>query len=67
MDCLTCGNGLDHCHGTLVVHVGGALDCTDANCADLDRVRHTLIVDCEFLGACDCHVPDRAEPLRRAS
>lgn len=47
---------LDHCQGTLVVHLeDGFTECTDPECADLDQVRHALIVDCTALsGGCEC-------------
>jgi hypothetical protein len=44
--CAVCTGGLDHCHGTLVVHVDGDLECTDPGCVDPDRVRHDMVVDC---------------------
>jgi hypothetical protein len=45
-ECRTCAGGLDHCHGTLVVHVDGALECTEPYCEDTDQVRHGLVIDC---------------------
>jgi hypothetical protein len=56
MDCAACTSGIDHCHGTLVVHPdGGFSECTDAECADLNRVRHVLIIDCQTVqGGCAC-------------
>lgn len=60
MACVHCANSLDHCHGTLVNHPDGVLECTDQGCRDLDRARHDLVVDCELLvGGCGC---DQAEP-----
>jgi hypothetical protein len=52
---------LDHCQGTLVVHVEGglAVECTDQECVELDQLRHTLVVDCTALsGGCVCTVLD---------
>lgn len=70
MECAFCTDGIDHCHGTLVVHPdGGYAECTDPCCEDLDRVRHGLIVDCHTVDpACGC-VPAAlpAPVLRRAS
>jgi hypothetical protein len=56
--------GLDHCAGTLVVHVeSGLAECTATDCADLDQLRHALIVDCTALsGGCACTTAH--EPLR---
>ncbi len=47
---------LDRCQGTLVVHVEGEFtECTEADCDDLDQLRHSLIVDCTALsGGCEC-------------
>ena len=50
-------SGLDHCQGTLVVHVEGgfAAECTEPECFDLDQLRHAMIVDCTALsGGCAC-------------
>ena len=44
--CSDCGLDVDHCHGTLVVHDGGTVDCTDAACDFPDLLRHAFIVDC---------------------
>jgi len=68
MECASCATGIDHCHGTLIVHPdGGFADCTADGCLGDDRYRHSLIVDCSALGdRCSCVVPaERA--LRRAS
>jgi hypothetical protein len=52
---LTCERDLDHCHGTLVVHPDGYVECTEPDCSDVDRARHTLAVDCAaVLFGCGC-------------
>ena len=68
MKCASCVTGVDHCHGTLVVHPdGGFAECTDARCADDDHLRHSLIVACSGLdGECMC-VPLLEQVLRKAS
>jgi hypothetical protein len=54
MDSCSCAHGLDHCHGTLIVHDNGDLECTDV-CADLDEVRHDTHIACtEVVGGCTC-------------
>jgi hypothetical protein len=64
--CPDCGTELDHCHGTLIAHSDGTLDCTDAACLVADPMRHTLIIDCAaVLGGC-CDEP-RTEDFARAS
>lgn len=46
---------MDHCHGTLVEHVSGLIECTDPGCLDLGDERHTLVIDCESVdGGCGC-------------
>lgn len=71
MDCSACTSGIDHCHGTLVVHPdGGFAECTDTGCTGLDRVRHSLIIDCQTVqGGCGCVEPAIEQPdgLLRAS
>ncbi|MCP2164271.1 hypothetical protein [Goodfellowiella coeruleoviolacea] len=44
--CPGCRHGVDHCHGTLVVHVDGTLECTDLECLRAEVVRHELVVVC---------------------
>ncbi|HKS47289.1 MAG TPA: hypothetical protein VJT49_19690 [Amycolatopsis sp.] len=66
MDCRSCASGLDHCHGTLVLHESGVVDCTEA-CSDLDQVRHSLRMTCaEIEGGCRC-VAEFTEEFARAS
>lgn len=69
MECASCDAGIDHCHGTLVVHPeGGFTECTDAACSDGDRVRHGVIVDCQALGSgCECAATPGKPLLRKAS
>lgn len=57
--CLDCVRELDHCHGTLIVHLDGSFDCTadhtDAECPELHIARHGLVIDCQELSAgCGC-------------
>jgi hypothetical protein len=55
MECANCTRGLDHCHGTLIVHTTEFTECTELMCEDLDEVRHLAIVDCGAVdGGCDC-------------
>ncbi|MFI9383797.1 hypothetical protein [Kutzneria sp. NPDC052558] len=55
MECGNCTRGLDHCHGTLIVHTTEFTECTEPMCEDLDEVRHLAIVDCSAVdGGCDC-------------
>ncbi|MEV0250030.1 hypothetical protein AB0H76_25770 [Nocardia sp. NPDC050712] len=53
--CHSCASAIDHCHGTLVLHLAQRPECTDENCADPEHARHTFIVDCtDIAGGCAC-------------
>lgn len=53
--CTDCAAEFDHCHGTLIIHATGPADCTQPGCADLDGVRHDLLIDCRSIaGGCRC-------------
>ncbi|WP_134712344.1 hypothetical protein [Saccharomonospora xinjiangensis] len=67
MRCMSCRTGLDHCHGTVVLHIDGDAECTDAECTDVQLLRHTLVIRCDDLeGGCGCRA-ERYEELGRAS
>ncbi len=54
-DC--CATELDHCHGTLVVHDSGLVECELTGCTTLDQARHAVVLDCiEVDGTCICGV-----------
>lgn len=40
--CSECATELDHCHGTLVIHLDGNVECTEHWCADDRGTRHVL-------------------------
>lgn len=53
--CPACVGELDHCHGALVLHTGGDVECTDRGCAALVRSRHGFVVVCsEVAPPCGC-------------
>jgi len=55
MECPSCARDLDHCHGTLVLHVDALVECTEPDCTDTDLVRHSLTVRCDEVdGECVC-------------
>jgi len=65
MECRSCVDGFDHCHGTLVSHENGEVECTEP-CADFDDARHGLSITCaEIDGGCACLVV--VEEFARAS
>lgn len=54
-ECRACHVELDHCHGTLLIHPDGDVECTDPVCVDPDPVRHEFQIDCQAIaGGCDC-------------
>ncbi|GAB3499784.1 hypothetical protein [Amycolatopsis cihanbeyliensis] len=69
MECVRCAGGLDHCHGTLVLHADDQVECTDLDCFDGDESRHPLTADClELSGGCACLDTEVVpQPLPRAS
>jgi len=68
MTCSQCNHDLDHCHGTLVIHAGTQVDCTDPDCVDLEIVRHPLVLECtELDGGCSCTVVAQESQLLRVS
>ncbi|SDW54907.1 hypothetical protein SAMN05421504_101873 [Amycolatopsis xylanica] len=67
MMCALCAAELDHCHGTLIVHPNGDVECMEPDCTDLDAVRHEFTIDCLTVeGGCPCAVIP-AEALLHAS
>ncbi len=53
--CRSCETAIDHCHGTLIIHVGRMPECTDLDCIDFDHSRHTFLIDCtDIAGGCPC-------------
>jgi hypothetical protein len=68
MECARCVGDIDHCHGTVILHPQGVVECTQPECHDLDQVRHALSVGCDLIqGGCDCVEPAAVEALCRAS
>jgi hypothetical protein len=53
--CPDCGEQLtEHCHGTLIRHADGSVECTDLQCRVLDAGRHELVVVCALEIDCPC-------------
>lgn len=50
-ECRECGDGLAHCHGTVILHVGRRVECTD-DCG-APEIEHTFTIDCVAIG-CLC-------------
>jgi hypothetical protein len=64
--CPDCGLGIDHCHGTLVVHSDRTVECTDAACELPDLLRHEFVVDCIAVSG-GCCVTEEAADFAAAS
>lgn len=53
--CPDCAADTDHCHGTLIIHRDGLVECTEPGCTPADPVRHALLLDCvDVEGGCVC-------------
>jgi hypothetical protein len=48
-----CDAVLDHCHGTLVLHADGTLECEHQAACGADESQHELWVSCDEL-RCGC-------------
>ncbi|MET0135276.1 MAG: hypothetical protein ABW215_16985 [Kibdelosporangium sp.] len=54
-ECPLCSRGIDHCHGTLVLHSDGTAECTDGTCEGPDDETHVLVLACvQVAGGCLC-------------
>jgi hypothetical protein len=54
-ECPLCNRGIEHCHGTLVVHSDGTAECTDMTCEDLYVDTHELVLECvQLVNGCVC-------------
>ncbi|SFP17213.1 hypothetical protein SAMN02982918_1500 [Saccharomonospora viridis] len=58
MRCASCRRGLDHCHGTVVLHGSGdfgGVECTEPDCVDVEPARHLFVIGCGSVeGGCAC-------------
>jgi hypothetical protein len=52
IQCRECRDGLEHCHGTVILHVGFGAECTEPGC-ERPEVAHAYRLDCEHVG-CRC-------------
>ena len=51
--CVECDQDLEHCHGTAIVHVDGAADCSDDPDCRLAAELHLFMVSCHEV-ECSC-------------
>jgi hypothetical protein len=53
--------GMDECHGLLVTHEDGRVECLDVDCVELDAARHDWRAGCaDVPGLCGCGSRERA-------
>lgn len=57
--CKDCVEAADHCHGTLMIHADGAVECTEVRCSPLREDRHAFVVSCSLVvRECACRESD---------
>ncbi|MGW0162754.1 hypothetical protein ACWDUN_25875 [Mycobacterium sp. NPDC003323] len=56
---------LEHCHGTVIVHIGQRPECTEPDCRTPEAA-HTYTIDCFAVG-CECAEQWGAQPMGPAS
>jgi hypothetical protein len=58
---------MDECHGLLIVHDDGRVECLEPDCFDTDRLRHEWHGQCaDVPGLCDCAGRDEHRHRRAA-
>ena len=71
-DPCSCGDELAHCHGVLVVHATGVVECDEAGCTAEVQLHAWQLSCCEIEGGCRCDAeltvmaPRRRAPARAA-
>ncbi|MBV8965190.1 MAG: hypothetical protein JO191_03330 [Mycobacteriaceae bacterium] len=51
--CRYCRDGLEHCHGTVIMHAHRRAECTEDDCDGPSYIDHVWRVDCDAVG-CTC-------------
>jgi hypothetical protein len=54
--CCECDRGLEHCHGTAIVHFDGSFDCTDDPDCKTGSAFHVCVITCDEEGCCGSEV-----------
>lgn len=53
--CRECEEAVDHCHGTVMLHSDGSVECTEVHCSDLSEFRHIYVLTCTVvINECRC-------------
>jgi|HubBroStandDraft_4_1064222.scaffolds.fasta_scaffold832347_1 hypothetical protein len=63
--CAECQQDLEHCHGTAILHVDGAADCSDDPDCRLTAELHWFVISCAELDRC-CDAAGAAPELAAA-
>jgi hypothetical protein len=50
--CPECRAGLEHCHGTVILHACFGPECTEPDCTE-PELAHVFRLDCDAIG-CTC-------------
>ena len=50
--CAECRGDLEHCHGTAILHVDGAADCSDDPGCRLTAELHLFVISCAEVDCC---------------
>jgi hypothetical protein len=58
IQCRECRAGLEHCHGTVIVHVAFGPECTEVDCTE-PELAHAYRLECDAIG-CRCAVTTAA-------
>ena len=58
IQCRECRAGLEHCHGTVIVHLVFGPECTEADCTQ-PELAHAYRIECDAIG-CRCAVTTAA-------
>lgn len=53
MQCHDCRDGLEHCHGAIIIHLLRRTECTEDGCDGATHIPHAFRMDCEAVG-CRC-------------
>ncbi len=59
--CRECDVEHEHCHGTVILHVGERQECTEAECSTPEAV-HDYFIDCYAVG-CGCAESSEGQPI----
>lgn len=56
--CPDCETLLEHCHGTLILHVLGFVECSDPDCRQPRIERHAAVLECDAATVESCGIAE---------